>query len=79
MKVAISIPDSVFKAGDALARKRKISRSQLYAEAVAAYLGAHGADAIRERLDAVYATQDSSVDPGLVQAQLETLDPNETW
>lgn len=79
MKVAISVPDAVFKAADALARKRRVSRSQLYTEAVAAYLGAHGADAVRERLDAVYATQDSSVDPALVQAQLETLDPNETW
>lgn len=79
MKVAISIPDPLFKAADTLAHELKKSRSQLYSEAVAAYLGAHGADAVRRQLDAVYATQDSSVDPGLFRLQLETLDPNETW
>lgn len=79
MKIAISVPDPLFKAADSLARKLKVSRSHLYSEAVSAYLGAHGAEAIREQLDAVYSTQDSSVDPALFKLQLETLDPNETW
>ena len=79
MKVAISVPDPLFEAADALARQLKKSRSQLYAEAVAAYLGAVGEDAVREQLDAVYATQDSSPDPVLTQMFLETLNPNETW
>ena len=79
MKIAISVPDELFKAADALAQHLKKSRSQLYAEAVAAYLGSLGEDAIREQLDAVYAHQDSTPDPALLEAQLQTLDPNETW
>jgi predicted transcriptional regulator len=79
MKVAISVPDPLFKAADALARQLKKSRSQLYAEAVAAYLASLGEDAVREQLDAVYAHQDSAPDPALLEAQLQTLDPNETW
>lgn len=79
MKIAISVPDALFKAADSLAARLKKSRSQLYSEAVAAYLGAHGGAAVRQQLDAVYATQDSSVDPGLAALQARTLDPDETW
>jgi len=38
MKVAISVPDSVFDAGEHLARQLELSRSQLYSDALAAYL-----------------------------------------
>lgn len=79
MKVAISVPDPLFKAADALARQLKKSRSQLYAEAVAAYLGTLGDDAIREQLDAICAEHDSTPDPAWLQAQLQVLDPDETW
>lgn len=79
MKVAISLPDPLFKAADTLAHKLKKSRSQFYAEAVAAYVGAHSADAVREQLDAVYAHQESGVDPVLFALAMETIDPNETW
>jgi len=37
MKVAISIPDLVFKRADQVAKRLKKSRSQFYAEAVAEY------------------------------------------
>ena len=38
MKVAISVPDPVFEAGEYLARQLKVSRSQLYSDALAAHL-----------------------------------------
>jgi metal-responsive CopG/Arc/MetJ family transcriptional regulator len=79
MKFAISVPDALFEAADAVARQQRKSRSQLYAEAVAAYIGARGASAVREQLDAVYARQPSGLDPALERVQFETLDPNETW
>jgi len=79
MKVAISVPDPLFKAADTLARQLKKSRSQLYSEAVSAYLGTHGAQAVRDKLNEVYAVQDSSPDPGLLALSMETIDPNETW
>ena len=79
MKIAISVPDALFKAADALARKSKKSRSQFYSDAVAAYVGAHGADAVREQLNAVCDKVDTSPDPVMTKLFLQTLDPNETW
>lgn len=79
MKIAISVPDPLFEAADNLARQLKKSRSQFYAEAVAAYLGSMGEDAVREQLNAVYATQESKIDPVFAQLQLQVLDPDETW
>jgi predicted transcriptional regulator len=57
MKVAISLPDPVFRAAEVLARKLRKSRSELYAEAIAAYVGSKGAKALTARLNAVYAKQ----------------------
>jgi metal-responsive CopG/Arc/MetJ family transcriptional regulator len=78
MKVAISLPDPVFRAAETLARKLKKSRSQLYAEAIAEYVGARGATALTARLDAVYGKESSDVDPALKYAQLERLS-REAW
>ena len=78
MKVAISLPDPVFRAAETLARKLKKSRSELYAEAIAAYVGARGAKAITPRLNAVYDKQPPTFDPALRYAQLEHL-VDEAW
>jgi metal-responsive CopG/Arc/MetJ family transcriptional regulator len=78
MKVAISLPDPVFRAAEKLARKLGTSRSQLYAEAIAEYVGARGAKALTARLDAVYGKESSEVDPALKYAQLERLS-REAW
>lgn len=78
MKVAISLPDPLFRAADKLARKLQKSRSELYADAIAAYVGARGAKALTARLDAVYGKQAPGVDPALRHAQLEHL-VDEAW
>jgi metal-responsive CopG/Arc/MetJ family transcriptional regulator len=78
MKTAISIPDSVFLEADELARRLRLSRSQLYARAVQAFLEAHSGTRIREALDRIYAVEDSDIDPAVVRAQLEIL-PDEPW
>lgn len=78
MKVAISLPDPVFRAAEALARKLKKSRSALYADAIAAYVGARGAKALTARLNALYDKESSGVDPALKHAQLERLS-REAW
>ena len=78
MKVAVSIPDSIYKNAEHLARKLKKPRSQLYAEAVREYLNAHDPKAITEKINAVLSKTDSSLDPALERAQFETL-PDETW
>jgi metal-responsive CopG/Arc/MetJ family transcriptional regulator len=78
MKVAISLPDPVFRAAETLARKLRKSRSQLYAEAIAEYVGARGAKALTTRLNTFYGNESSEVDPALKYAQLERLS-REAW
>ncbi len=78
MKTAISLPDSLFRSGDALAKRLGVSRSELYARALAEYLAKHRADQITKRLNAVYADQVSQLDPAFAAAQSRTL-PREKW
>ena len=78
MKIAISVPDSVFKAAEHLARRLKLSRSQLYSDAVASYLNSRGADAVTAQLNAVYTTASSRVEEPFVAAQAKVLS-HETW
>ena len=53
MKTAISLPDRLFEEAETLAKRLGKSRSQLYAEALAAYVGSHDAGEITARLDHV--------------------------
>jgi predicted transcriptional regulator len=78
MKVAISVPDPIFKAGEHLAKHLRLSRSQLYANALSAYLGSRGAAAITAKLNEVYATESSAMDPALRTLQLRSLS-HEAW
>jgi predicted transcriptional regulator len=78
MKVAISVPDEVFEAGEHLAKQLKLSRSQLYSDALALYLSAKGATAVTARLNAIYDSNPSSLDEVFVAAQAKILS-HETW
>lgn len=79
MKVAISLPDPVFSAAEKLADRLRVSRSQLYAQALEEYLGRRQETFVTEQLNAVYATtQSSSVDPVLAAAQLAAIG-HEAW
>ncbi len=78
MKIAISVPDPIFDAAEQLAAHLGKSRSQLYAEAVQAFVRSNSAVAITERLNEVYATQPATVDPAFALAQSKTLS-HETW
>lgn len=78
MKVAISLPDPIFEAAEHLAQELHMPRSQLYAEALSAYLNSHSGPAITAKLNAVYANVSAAVEPALAQAQLKSLD-HEAW
>jgi metal-responsive CopG/Arc/MetJ family transcriptional regulator len=78
MKIAISVPDEVFEAGEHLAKQLGLSRSQLYADALSAYLSERGAAAVTAKLNAIYAKESSEVDPAFARLQLDRLS-NETW
>jgi metal-responsive CopG/Arc/MetJ family transcriptional regulator len=78
MKTAISLPDPLFRSGDRLAKRLGVSRSELYARALAEFLAKHQDDQITQRLNAVYAVEDGRLDPAFAKAQLEAL-PRESW
>ena len=80
MKTAISIPDSLFEEADRLAKTRGWSRSELYANAVTAYVNSERFSGVREKLDAVYGNneEDSAIDSFLADAQARSL-PREKW
>ena len=69
MKTAVSLPDPVFVAADALARRLGISRSQLYADALAEYIAKFQASRVTERLNAVYGKEEGQLDPRIARAQ----------
>ena len=77
MKTAISISDRLFQAADVLARKLGVSRSELYATAVAEYVAKHHGAKVTERLNAVYGAQPSALDQGLRRAQRRAVRDSE--
>ena len=81
MKVAISLPDPVFRAAEILAANLHKSRSQLYAEALASYVGAHSAHNVTQRLNEVYAKEPSRLDPAWLKVQMAQVRglKRETW
>jgi metal-responsive CopG/Arc/MetJ family transcriptional regulator len=75
VKTAISIPDEIFEQAERLARIRGWSRSELYANAVSAFVNSERFLGVREQLDAVYGAdmKDSAVDPLLAEAQARSI------
>ncbi|MCF6334771.1 MAG: hypothetical protein L3J12_03415 [Spirochaetales bacterium] len=53
MKIAISLPESVFKEAEQFAHKVNRSRSQLYVMAIQEYLARHKSDNITETMNSV--------------------------
>lgn len=78
MKTAISIPDHLFHEAEEAARRLAISRSELYSQAVAAFLRMKSDAEITKRLNEVYATEDSSLDPLLYEASLRSIEAD-SW
>lgn len=77
MKTAISLPDDLFDEADALAERLGVSRSELYATAVAEYLAKHRDEDVTARLNEVYAKELSGLSPQLRSAQARSLSSSE--
>jgi metal-responsive CopG/Arc/MetJ family transcriptional regulator len=79
MKTAISLPDALFESAESLAHRLGVSRSELFATAVAAFIAQHDDTLVTERLNAVYA--DAATEPpdlGLAALQARSLS-HESW
>jgi predicted transcriptional regulator len=77
MKTAVSIPDKLFRRADALARRLKKSRSQVYREALADYVARREAGALTEALDETLAVVGTEVDAWTAEAARAGLERNE--
>jgi len=55
MKVAVSIPDPLFRDAEAISRRLRVPRSQLYSRALEAFVRRHSSEEVTARLDAVIA------------------------
>jgi metal-responsive CopG/Arc/MetJ family transcriptional regulator len=78
MKVALSIPDDLFASAETLGKRLGVSRSRLYATALADYVARHQSRKVTARLDAVYATEESRLDRSVRRAQAGSL-PHDSW
>ncbi len=78
MKTAISIPDEVYAQAEEAARRLGVSRSGLYARAVAEFVARNRGLGVREALDSVYRVGEAKVDGALARAQAASV-PDEGW
>ncbi len=78
MKTAISIPDPLFESAEQFARRRGLSRSELYANALRAYLEERRGEGITEKLNEVYGEESVGLDPTLSEMQRRSL-PDDEW
>ena len=79
MKAEISVPNPIFEAAQQLAQKLDMSLSELYTVAVAAYLASYqGEQDITQKLDELYQTESSTIDPELVALQVISIG-DEDW
>jgi metal-responsive CopG/Arc/MetJ family transcriptional regulator len=77
MKTAISLPDDLFEAADSLANRLGLSRSELYARAVAEYVAKHRCEDVTAQLNKVFADETSGLDPSLRSAQARSVSSSE--
>ncbi len=75
MKTAVSIPDRVFRSAENLAARLGVSRSRLYAQALASLIEKHREDLITSQLNAVYGRdgEESSLESEVSALQSRSL------
>lgn len=78
MKTAVSIPDRVFKSAEKLARRLGLSRSELYARALADWIERRDEAHITEQINEFLARHPVELDPFVRAAQAKAL-PKEDW
>jgi metal-responsive CopG/Arc/MetJ family transcriptional regulator len=76
MKVALSIPAELFETAETLGKRLGLSRSRLYATALADYVAKHRGHKTTDRLIAVYADQPSRLDAPVRRAQRRSIAPD---
>ena len=78
MKVALSIPDELFETAETVSKRLGVSRSRLYAMALAEFLAKHRGRKVTDRLNTVYAVEESRVEPGVRRLQRRSIE-RDSW
>jgi metal-responsive CopG/Arc/MetJ family transcriptional regulator len=78
MKVALSIPDDLFQSAETLSKRLGVSRSRLYATALADFLAKHRGRKVTDRLNAVYGIEESRLEPTARRLQRRSLE-RDAW
>lgn len=75
MKTAVSIPDRIFASAEKLAERLGVSRSELYARALAGLVEKHREDLVTSQLNEVYGPEgeESSLDEDVVSIQSRSI------
>ena len=76
MKTAISLPDEVFASAESLAKRLKLTRSELYSRALAEFLARHSPNEITDSWNSVVADvgQDEPMHAGSARAAFEQVE-----
>ncbi|MCP3888366.1 MAG: ChpI protein [Desulfobulbaceae bacterium] len=77
MKTAVSIPDKLFAAADQYAKAHGVSRSNLYAKAIAQFLDQHPADYITSQLNNIYKDKQTKVNKTVSALQFHSIEKEE--
>ncbi len=77
MKTAVSVPDQVFDEAEHLAKRLKISRSELYAKALAEFVSRHTPDTVTDSFNRVCAELQGEPDPAFQRAARKVLASSE--
>lgn len=77
MKVAISIPDEIFKESETLVKDMKTSRSHLYSRAVQEFVSRHAPDQVTEAMNRVCKKVQTKPDRFVSSASRRTLERSE--
>ena len=78
MKTSVSLPDDLFRQAEATAKKLRVSRSQLYAQAIAEFLERCSSEHVMENLNKLYSNTRAEVHTALTRAQMKSL-PKDSW
>jgi metal-responsive CopG/Arc/MetJ family transcriptional regulator len=77
MKTAVSLPDPLFEEAERVAARLGLSRSQLYARAIARFVREQSGDAITEAINRVVRKNSTGLDPVLARLQAASLAADE--
>jgi len=78
MKTAVSVPDDVFDRAEALARRERRSRSDVYSSALREYVARRAPDEVTDELDRVIA-EIAGTDDGFGRAAARRILSASEW